>query len=157
MSMLQGNATKALRAATDNIAKGVFSPLGQLLYNTNMLYSSNEDVKGDSQIVTKGAEGILQQEMEKQSAMEILQVISAAGAQMANMGVNLAPVMGWGVKKLIGAMGVPDDIITQMEQMPSMPAMQSSPSPVGNGNNPNPNPAPPSPTGAGVAADVTGA
>ena len=150
MNLLQGNATKALRASVDNIANGVFDHLGHLLYNINMLYAEDPAVKGDSHIVTRGAEGLLQKEMEKQSAMEILQLVGSVGAQLGGM-VNIAPVVGWSIKKLVGSMGVPDDIIDQMGQL-SVPAMAGS----GMGDNPNPNPAPPSPTGAGVAADVSG-
>ena len=150
MNLLQGNATKALRASVDNIANGVFDHLGHLLYNINMLYAEDPAVKGDSHIVTRGAEGLLQKEMEKQSAMEILQLVGSVGAQLGGM-VNIAPVVGWSIKKLVGSMGVPDDIIDQMGQL-SVPAMAGS----GMGDNPNPNPAPPSPTGAGVTADVSG-
>lgn len=150
MNLLQGNATKALHASVDNISNGVFDPLGHLLYNINMLYAEDPAVKGDSHIVTRGAEGLLQKEMEKQSAMEILQLVGSVGAQLGGM-VNIAPVVGWSIKKLVGSMGVPDDIIDQMGQL-SVPAMADS----GMGDNPNPNPAPPSPTGAGVTADVSG-
>lgn len=150
MNLLQGNATKALHASVDNISNGVFDPLGHLLYNINMLYAEDPAVKGDSHIVTRGAEGLLQKEMEKQSAMEILQLVGSVGAQLGDM-VNIAPVVGWSIKKLVGSMGVPDDIIDQMGQL-SVPAMAGS----GMGDNPNPNPAPPSPTGAGVAADISG-
>lgn len=150
MNLLQGNATKALHASVDNISNGVFDPLGHLLYNINMLYAEDPAVKGDSHIVTRGAEGLLQKEMEKQSAMEILQLVGSVGAQLGGM-VNIAPVVGWSIKKLVGSMGVPDDIIDQMGQL-SVPAMAGS----GMGDNPNPNPAPPSPTGAGVVADISG-
>ena len=100
MSMLQGNATKALHAAVTNIANGVFIPLGEALFNTNMLYSNNMDIKGDAQIITKGAEGLLQKEMQKQSAMEILQVVGSVGAQLGQM-VNIAPVVSWSIKRLV--------------------------------------------------------
>lgn len=147
MNMLQGNATKALHASVDNISNGVFAPLGTLLYNINMLYSSDAAVKGDSHIVTRGAEGLLQKEMEKQSAMEILQIVGSVGAQLGNL-VNIAPVVSWGIKKLVSSLGVPDDVMAQMNQ-PVMPSL-------GFGDNPDPNPAPPSPTGAGVQADISG-
>lgn len=147
MSMLQGNATKALHAAVNNLSNGVFTLLGTSLYNLNMLYAKDNDVKGDSQIITKGAEGLLQKEMEKQTAMELLQVVGAVGAQLGQV-VNLTPVVGWSIKKLMSSMGVPDDIVDQMNQ-PMMPA-------GGPTGGPAPNPAPPSPTGEGVVADTAG-
>lgn len=144
MSALQGNATKALHAAVDNITHGVFDPLGHLLYNINMLYSPNAAVKGDSQITVKGAEGLLHKEIERQSAMEILQIIGSVGAQMGQF-LNLGPVIGWSMKKLFAAMGVPDDIIAMTDQpnpVTMMQSMQQQQGPQGNGLNPNPNPAP---------------
>ena len=147
MSMLQGNATKALHAAVNNISSSVFTPLGEIMYNMNMLYAEDAAVKGDSQIITKGAEGLLAKELDKQSAMEVLQIISQAGAQMQGAGVNLAPVMSWSFKKLFSAMDIPDDVLQQM-LMPSpamlmqMQQMQQEAVPQGNGANPNSNPAP---------------
>ena len=147
MSMLQGNAVKALHAAVENIANGIFRPFGELLYNTNMLYSHDIDVKGDSQIITKGADGLLQKEMERQSAMELLQVVGSAASGLGQM-VNLAPVVEWSLMKLLGSMGVPDNILGQVNAVPPQGAMGSMTG--------GPNPAPPSPDGAGVAADVSG-
>lgn len=147
MSMLQGNATKALHAAVTNLSNGIFMPLGTNLYNTNMLYAKDSDVKGDSQILAKGVEGLLQKEMEKQSAMELLQVVGAVGAQLGQV-VNLSPVVSWSIKKLMGSMGVPDDILEQMGAVPVMPGAMTAGG--------APNPAPPSPTGEGVAADTAG-
>lgn len=153
MSLLQGNATKALQSAVSNISRGIFEPLGELLYNTNMLYSEDVSVKGDSQIVARGSEGILAKEMERQSAMEILQVVGSVGAQLGQL-VNIAPVVQWSLQKLMGTMGVPDDILNQMAQ-PAMP-QGGMPMMDGMGAGNNPNPAPPSPTGAGLAADISG-
>ena len=150
MSMLQGNAVKALHAAVENIANGVFRPFGELLYNTNMLYSHDVDVKGDSQIITKGADGLLQKEMERQSAMEILQVVGSAASGLGQM-VNLGPVVEWSLMKLLGSMGVPDNILGQVQASPMSPPTGDMGTAMG-----GPNPAPPSPDGAGVAADVSG-
>ena len=155
MSMLQGNATKALHAAVTNISNGIFEPLGTTLYNLNMVYSEDVSVKGDSQIIPKGAEGILAKEMERQNAQEIISMIAQAGAQIAQAGgLNITPVLGWSLKKLFGAMNIPDDIIAQMEQPNPMMMAQQMAAQQGNGMNPNSNPNPGSPEGAGPAADV---
>lgn len=146
MSLLQGNATKALEASTDNISDGVFKPLGTLLYNINMLYAQDPDVKGDSQIITKGAEGLLQKEMEKQSAMEILQVLGTAAPGLGQM-VNLAPAIQWSLEKLLSSMGVPQSITEQMQgATPAQGAMM----------NPDSNPMAGGTMDGGVQADVTG-
>lgn len=158
MSMLQGNATKALHAAVGNIASGVFNDLGELLYNMNMLYSEDAAVKGDSKIITKGAEGILAKELDKQSAMEILQVIAQTGSAMQGAGLNLGPVLGWSFKKLFGAMGIPDDVLKMMEMPTLQQMMQAQEAAAGGGmagGNPNSNPAPAG-EGQGVAEDTEG-
>lgn len=158
MSLLQGNATRALHAAVGNIDNNVFAPLGELMYNINMLYASDSSVKGDVQIVTKGAEGLLQKETEKQNAMEMLQVIGAVGGSLSGA-VNLTPVVGWAVKKLFGAMNIPDDVLEQMNAPVQGAAPQTGngqSAGQGNGMMPNSNPAPDSPAGAGVAQDTGG-
>lgn len=146
MSLLQGNATKALKASTDNIAEGVFKPLGHLLYDINMLYAQDPDVKGDSQIIAKGAEGLLQKEMEKQSAMEILQVLGASAAGLGQM-VNVAPAIQWSLEKLLSSMGVPQSVTEQMKG--ATPAQ-------GLGMDPNSNPMAGGTIAGGVHADITG-
>jgi len=64
--------------------------------------------------------------------------------------------VSWSIKRLVSAMGVPDDVIAQMEQPMMPPGMLPQGGAPVSGDNPNPNPAPPSPTGAGVVADVSG-
>lgn len=139
MSALQSNATKALHAAVDNITHGVFDPLGHLLYNINMLYSPNAAIKGDSQIVVKGAEGLLHKEVEKQSAMEILQILGTIGGQLGNV-LNLAPVITWSVRRLFSSMGVPEDILETMEQPQPFVQPQQQSAPLSDNPNSNPNP-----------------
>lgn len=152
MSLLQGNATKALHAAVDNISNGVFDPLGRHLYDLNMLYAKDVSVKGDAQIVTKGAEGILQKELDKQSSFEILNLMGSVGAQLGGM-INVAPVIAWAMKKLLGSMDLPDDVLDAMNQPPpQMPQQNMSAPPGVSGGNPNPNPNP----GEGLAAEVGG-
>lgn len=153
MSMLQGNATKALHAAVGNLSQGVFNPLGNYLYNVNMLYSNDMDIKGDSQIITKGAEGLLEKEMEKQTAMETLQILGAVGAQLGQH-VNLGPGLAWSVTKLFGTMGMPDDIVEQMSQPPVQPQGQPQVNGVPGGDMGIPNGNPESPDGVGISSDM---
>ncbi len=113
MAMLQGNASKALNSAVTNISNRIFVPLGELLFNMNMLYSNDTKVKGDSKILAKGTDGILAKEMEKQSAMETLQILGAVGQQLGQI-VNVTPGLAWAVKKLFGNMGMPDSVVSAM-------------------------------------------
>ena len=144
MAMLQGSATKALHAAVENLTYGVFEPLGNLLYNYNMLYSPDQEIKGDSQILVKGASGILAKEIMKQESMEVLQILGGVGAQLSQV-VNLTPIMSWCIKNLFQALNVPDDLLAQMSQPSPMQMMQMQQQAVPQGvpeGNPNSNPMP---------------
>ena len=141
MSMLQGSATKALHASVENLTYGVFEPLGNLLYNYNMLYSPDQSIKGDAQIIVKGASGLLAKEIAKQESLEVLEILSGVGAQLSQV-VNLSPVLSWCIKNLFQAMNVPDDLLEQMNQMPMQQPMQPMQQPVASSPNPNSNPNP---------------
>ena len=158
MATLQGNATKALQSAVNNIATDIFAPMGELLYNLNMIYAEDDSVRGDSHITTKGAEGLLAKEIDKQNAMEIIQLVAQAGAQIASVaGMNIAPALMWAFEKLLHAQGIPDDVLAQMKQ-PSpqqMQAAQQQTQQQGNGANPNPN-SEGGPASQGVEDDVAG-
>lgn len=159
MAALQGNATKALQAAANNISNDVFAPMGEMLYNLNMIYASDDAVRGDSHITTKGAEGLLAKELDKQNAMETIQLIAQAGAQIAGAaGMNITPALSWALETLFKAQGIPDDVLVQMRQ-PSpqqLQAMQQQQIEAkGNGANPNPN-SEGGPDNGGVQEDLAG-
>lgn len=143
MSLLQGSATKAFHAAVENISEGVFEPLGERLYNLNMLYSSDISVKGDTQVIVKGAAGILQAELDRQNAAELLQIVGAVGAQLGGM-VNIGPAISYAIIKLLGTYNLPDDVMEALKQPPPMMVAPAGGKNVGAGMNPNsnPNPAP---------------
>lgn len=134
-AMLQGNAVKAIQAAVANIDQFVFEPLGQQLYNYNMLYSSDESVKGDCKVLAQGATGLLQREIDRQNSYEILQLTASAGQQLSAMPNGMA-IMAWALNNVLGNMGVPKEFLT-------------NPSPAGAGS--------PGPTGAGMPVPDTGA
>lgn len=133
-AMLQGNAVKAIQAAVANIDQFVFEPLGQQLYNYNMLYSSDESVKGDCKVLAQGATGLLQREIDRQNSYEILQLTASAGQQLSAMPNGMA-IMAWALNNVLGNMGVPKEFLT-------------NPSPAGAGS--------PGPTGAGMPVPDTG-
>lgn len=107
-AMLQGNAVKAIQSAVGNIDQSVFFPCGELLFNYNMLYEKNEDIKGDCQVLPQGVQGLLAKEMDRNNAMELLQLVGAAGAQLGDRAPGL---FAWSMNKLMSTMGVPDDLL----------------------------------------------
>jgi len=123
-AMLQGNAIKAIQAAVANIDQFVFDPMGKLLYNYNMLYEDNEDVKGDAKIIAQGATGLLQREIDRQNSYEILQLTAAAGNQLAQI-PNGSQIITWALSNVFSNMGVPKELISgmQMTSQPGVPGM----------------------------------
>jgi hypothetical protein len=118
MMALQGNMMKPIQSALTNLDLDIFAPLGTLLYNTNMKYSKDPDVKGDCQVRARGAAGMLEREMQKQNALEVVQVMGQLG-QNAQINPKL---MERAVTKALEASGLTldgEDVI--MPPMPPMP------------------------------------
>jgi hypothetical protein len=112
MATLQANAVKSIQAAVDNIDRGVFGPMGKLLYNMNMLYEDDPSIKGDCQVHAQGVTGLLAKEIERNNAMDILQIVGAVGAQL---GESATPVVDWAIQRIFNAMGVPAEIASRVK------------------------------------------
>jgi len=79
MMALQGNMMKPIQSALTNMDISMFTPLATLLYNLNMRYSKDPDIKGDCNVKARGAAGMLEREMQKQNALELVQVVGQMG------------------------------------------------------------------------------
>lgn len=62
LSMLMGNASKGVRSVIMNIDKGVIKPLIRTLVTYNMLYDEDNTIKGDVEVVARGALSIMVKE-----------------------------------------------------------------------------------------------
>lgn len=62
MSMLMGNANKGMKQVVSNIDKHVLTPALERQYFYNMKYSDDPVLKGDAQVVARGAHSIMQKE-----------------------------------------------------------------------------------------------
>lgn len=107
-AMLQGNAVKAITSAVGNIDETVLGPLGTLLFNYNMLYEDIDMVRGDSQIVAQGVQGLLQKELDRGKSMEVIQLVGAAGAQMGEIAPKL---FAWAMQNVLKTMDVPEELL----------------------------------------------
>lgn len=74
LSMLMANAAKGIKNVILNVDRDVTEPIIEMRYNLNMKYSKNPDVKGDSQVVARGATGLLQRELAQAKMTELLQL-----------------------------------------------------------------------------------
>lgn len=74
MSMLMTNAGKSIKQVIANIDEHVIKPCVDRLYYYNMRYSDDPDLKGDVDIVARGAASILEKESAQQRRNEFLTV-----------------------------------------------------------------------------------
>jgi len=87
MSMLMTNAGKSIKQVIANIDEHVIKPCIDRLYYYNMRYSDDPDLKGDVDIVARGAASILEKETAQQRRNEFLTVAlnSPAAQQVVGM------------------------------------------------------------------------
>lgn len=116
-AMLQGNAVKAIQASVANIDQYIFKPMGELLYNYNMVYSDDDSVKGDCKITACGATGLMQREINRQNSYEILQLVGSAGQQIMQLPKG-TEIITWALKNVLGNMGIPKDLLNAKDSMP---------------------------------------
>jgi len=74
MSMLMSNAGKAIKQVIANIDDSVIRPCIERLYYYNMRYSDDADLKGDINIVARGAASLIEKEAAQQRQTQFLQV-----------------------------------------------------------------------------------
>lgn len=74
MSMLMGNAGKTIKQVIFNIDTHVLQPLIERLYFHNMMHSEDPDLKGDVNIVARGANSLVVKDSAQVRRNEFLQV-----------------------------------------------------------------------------------
>ena len=73
MSMLMNAANKGMKGVVAGVDINVMTPMLEDLYNFNMLYSDDPSIKGDSQVVARGAISLMQLESLQLRRNEFLQ------------------------------------------------------------------------------------
>lgn len=85
VSMLMGAANISLKSVIKNLDDYLVRPMIQALYDWNMEFSDDEDIKGDMKVVARGSTALIQKEIQSQ---RLLQFMSIAGqtpvAQLVN-------------------------------------------------------------------------
>ena len=76
---LQGNTLKPIQSALMNLDLGVIEPMVTLLYMLLVMYDDDFEYTGDAKIVAKGAASMVEREMDKQAAMENMQILGQLG------------------------------------------------------------------------------
>nr|DAD83161.1 MAG TPA: head to tail connecting protein [Podoviridae sp. ctlpi2] len=114
---LQGNTLKPVHSALLNLDLGVIEPMITLLYMLLVMYDKDFDYTGDCKVVAKGAASMIQREMDKQTAMENLQILGQFGEQVNPV------LMERSVRKLLSTAGIlePGEEALLTTQAPAQP------------------------------------
>ena len=82
MSMLMGAAAQGIKAVVRNIDDYLLAPLGKSLFAFNMQFNFDKEyAKGDLDVVARGTESLMRNEIRSQRLMQFMQM--AANPQMA--------------------------------------------------------------------------
>jgi hypothetical protein len=73
LSMLMDAANKLLKLSLANMDRDVIQPLIEVLFTYNMLYNPDPDIKGDVEVVARGAISLAQKDVLQQRRNEFLQ------------------------------------------------------------------------------------
>jgi hypothetical protein len=76
LAMLMGNASKGIKKVIGHIERDILEPLIKSMYNYNMLYTDDETIKVDAQVVARGPTGIIMREAMIQRRLEALQLVT---------------------------------------------------------------------------------
>lgn len=76
LSMLLGNASKTIKQVVANVDMDIIKPIIERLYDHNMQFSDDEELKGDVRVVARGATSIMLKESAQVRRNEFLQIVS---------------------------------------------------------------------------------
>lgn len=121
---LQGNTLKPIQSALMNLDLGIIEPMITLLYMLLVMYEDDFEYTGDCKVVAKGAASMVQREMEKQTAMENIQILAQAG----QLGQQLNPeLFSRAFQRLLTIAGVLEPGETIGAGTPALPSMGATP------------------------------
>lgn len=139
LSMMIGNATKTIKQVVSSVDVTVLKPLLEMLYTHNMLYAEDTDLKGDVNIVARGALSLMVKEAAQVRRNEFL-AATANPVDMQIIGIEgraevlraAAQSLDMNVDKIVptGAAIRQQQMVAQQQQMV---AQQQQPSAPGSG------------------------
>jgi hypothetical protein len=101
MSMLMSNAGKAIKQVVANIDGNVISPVIERLYYYNMRYGTDPDLKGDINIIARGAVSLIVKEQAQVRQNQFLQIALTSPFAQQIIGVEgVAELLRQGAKTL---------------------------------------------------------
>jgi hypothetical protein len=101
MSMMIGNASKVIKQVMGTIDTQVFTPMLERLYYYNMRYSDDDELKGDINIVARGAASLVAKDAAAVRANEFLSMVLSSEMAQQILGIEgVAELMRPTVKRL---------------------------------------------------------
>ena len=77
ISMLMNAASGNIKTVIKNVDDYLLSPLGEAFFNFNMQFDFDPEIKGDLEVVARGTESLMANEVRSQRLMQFLQIASA--------------------------------------------------------------------------------
>ena len=77
ISMLMNAASGSVKTVIKNVDDYLLKPLGEGMFRFNMQFNFNKDIKGDLEVVARGTESLMANEVRSQRLMSFLQVSSS--------------------------------------------------------------------------------
>ena len=74
MSMLMGAAAQAIKSVVRNIDDYLLTPLGKSLFAFNMQFNFDPDIKGDLNVIARGTESLMRNEIRSQRLLQFMQM-----------------------------------------------------------------------------------
>jgi len=76
ISMLMNAAAGSIKTVIKNVDDYLLKPLGEGMFRFNMQFNFNKDIKGDLEVIARGTESLMANEVRSQRLMSFLQVAS---------------------------------------------------------------------------------
>ena len=151
ISMLMGAASGSIKTVIKNVDDYLLKPLGEGLFRFNMQFNFNPEIKGDLEVIARGTESLMANEVRSQRLMQFLQTASnpslAPFAKFNYIIREIAKAMDLDPAKVTNNM---DEVVLQAELLKQFQAAQpQQPQPPAGAN-------PADPTGAGGGTIGTG-
>jgi hypothetical protein len=118
ISMLMGAAAGSIKSVIKNVDDYLLKPLGDGLFQFNMQFSFDKEIKGDLEVKARGTESLMANEVRSQRLMQFIQVTSnpalAPFAKMDYIITEIARSLDLDPEKVVNNMG---DAAIQAEMM----------------------------------------
>lgn len=155
ISMLMNAANGGIRTVVKNVDDYLLAPLGKALFAFNMQFDFDPSIKGDLEVVARGTESLMANEVRSQRLMQFLGVVSnpvlAPFARMDVIVREIAKSLDLDPDKVVNNLA---DAALQAEVFKRFQQDQMGPSPTGQAPPAGANPM--DPTGAGGGTIGTG-